>query len=217
MYLNKKDLANLIKEETEKVLSEKCWDGYERNPDIPKGDRGSCVEKTDEVKDKEDLIPGGLGDNLEGTMLEKHKQLAKKFDVDLKTINKAVEKGVAVEMEHTSNGDIAHEIAMEHIYEDVKYYDKLASIEEEKKSCKPSKGKRFAKRVDGKCRSFGQKGKAKDGGDRIRPGTKKGDAYCARSVKIKKCKNPPCANVLSRKKWKCRGSKSMKEQKETNS
>tara|TARA_R100000152_G_C6778417_1_gene209072 strand:+ start:1578 stop:2069 length:492 start_codon:yes stop_codon:yes gene_type:complete len=80
-----------------------------------------------------------------------------------------------------------------------------------KKACKPSKGKRFAKRVNGKCRSYGQKGKAKDGGDRIRPGTKKGDAYCARSAKIKKCKNPPCANTLSRKKWKCRGSKSMKE------
>ena len=80
-----------------------------------------------------------------------------------------------------------------------------------KKACKPSKGKRFAKRVDGKCRSFGQKGQAKGGGDRIRPGTAKGDAYCARSAKIKKCKNPPCANALSRKKWKCRGSKSMKE------
>ena len=80
-----------------------------------------------------------------------------------------------------------------------------------KKACKPSKGKRFAKRVDGKCRSFGQKGQAKGGGDRIRPGTKKGDAYCARSAKIKKCKNPPCANALSRKKWKCRGSKSIKE------
>ena len=79
-----------------------------------------------------------------------------------------------------------------------------------KKACKPAKGKRFAKRVNGKCRSYGQKGQAKGGGDRIRPGTKKGDAYCARSAKIKKCKNPPCANDLSREKWKCRGSKSMK-------
>ena len=81
-----------------------------------------------------------------------------------------------------------------------------------KKACKPSKGKRFAKRVDGKCRSFGQAGQAKGGGDRIRPGTAKGDAYCARSAGIKKCKNPPCANTLSRKKWKCKGKKSMKEQ-----
>ena len=91
--------------------------------------------------------------------------------------------------------------------------DELKEELEEKKNkaCKPSKGKRFAKRVDGKCRSFGQSGQAKSGGDRIRPGTKKGDAYCARSAKIKKCKNPPCANALSRKKWKCRGSKSIKE------
>jgi len=91
--------------------------------------------------------------------------------------------------------------------------DELTQVlqEKKKKACKPSKGKRFAKRVNGKCRSYGQKGQAKSGGDRIRPGTKKGDAYCARSAKIKKCKNPPCANALSRKKWKCRGSKSMKE------
>ena len=90
--------------------------------------------------------------------------------------------------------------------------EKKKKKKKKKKSCKPSKGKRFAKRVDGKCRSFGQAGQAKGGGDRIRPGTKKGDAYCARSLKIKKCKNPPCANTLSRRKWKCRGAKSVAEQ-----
>jgi hypothetical protein len=89
--------------------------------------------------------------------------------------------------------------------------EKKKKKKKKKKPCKPSKGKRFAKRVNGKCRSFGQAGKAKGGGDRIRPGTKKGDAYCARSLKIKKCKNPPCANTLSRKKWKCRGAKSVAE------
>lgn len=81
---------------------------------------------------------------------------------------------------------------------------------------KPAKGKRFVKKVKdpktGRERkvSYGQAGKADDGGDRIRPGTKKGDAYCARSAGIKKCANPPCPNDLSRKKWKCRGKKSMK-------
>jgi len=88
-----------------------------------------------------------------------------------------------------------------------------ACVEEEKqKACKPTKGKRFAKRVDGKCRSYGQSGKAKDGGDRIRPGTAKADAYCARSAGIKKCKNPPCANTLSRKKWKCQGKRSVEDE-----
>ena len=93
------------------------------------------------------------------------------------------------------------------------YCESYAKVEEgrKKKKCKPSKGKRFAKRVNGKCRSFGQKGKASDGGDRIRPGTKKAHAYCARSAKIKKCKNPPCANTLSRRKWKCQGSRSVPE------
>ena len=82
---------------------------------------------------------------------------------------------------------------------------------------KPAKGKRFAKKVKnpktGRTRtvSYGQKGKAKKGGDRIQPGTKKGHAYCARSAKIKKCKTPPCANALSRKKWKCKGSRSVPE------
>jgi len=59
---------------------------------------------------------------------------------------------------------------------------------------------------------FGQAGKAADGGDRIRPGTAKGDSYCARSNAIKgdwrSDKNSP--NNLSRRKWKCSGSKSMK-------
>ena len=36
-----------------------------------------------------------------------------------------------------------------------------------KKPCKPSKGKRFAKRVNGKCRSYGQKGQAKGGEEAV--------------------------------------------------
>tara|TARA_R100000951_G_scaffold91375_2_gene79734 strand:+ start:260 stop:604 length:345 start_codon:yes stop_codon:yes gene_type:complete len=59
---------------------------------------------------------------------------------------------------------------------------------------------------------FGQAGKAKDGGDRIRPNTSKGDAYCARSNKIKGNwrSDPNSPNNLSRKKWKCHGNKSSK-------
>ena len=63
---------------------------------------------------------------------------------------------------------------------------------------------------------FGQAGKAADGKDRIRPGTSKGSSYCARSYGIKKGlpeskqNDPNTPNNLSRKKWKCRGSKSIK-------
>ena len=46
----------------------------------------------------------------------------------------------------------------------------------------------------------------------IKPGTPKGDSYCARSAKIKGDwkSDPNSPNNLSRKKWKCRGSKSMR-------
>ena len=73
-----------------------------------------------------------------------------------------------------------------------------------KSTKKPAKGKAVRVTKDGKTRSVGQAGKMP------KPGTKKGDAYCARSAGIKKCKNPPCANDISRKRWKCRGKKSMK-------
>lgn len=60
--------------------------------------------------------------------------------------------------------------------------------------------------------SYGQAGKASDGGDRIRPGTSKGHAYCARSNNIKGDwrDDPNSPNNLSRRKWKCVGNKSRK-------
>lgn len=82
--------------------------------------------------------------------------------------------------------------------------------------------KRFTKIVTNKATGrtrtvkYGQAGKAADGGDRIRPGTSKGDSYCARSLGIKKRlskkkrNDPNTPNNLSRKKWKCKGAKSMK-------
>ena len=70
-----------------------------------------------------------------------------------------------------------------------------------KKPCTPNKGKRSAKRVGGKCVSYGKKGVTPS------PGTKRGDSYCARSAKIK---GSGPANRLARKAWGCKGSKSKK-------
>jgi hypothetical protein len=65
--------------------------------------------------------------------------------------------------------------------------------------------KKFKTKVGGKTVKFGAKGYS------IAPGTPKGDAYCARSSGIKKCKGPgPCPNDLSRKAWGCVGKKSVK-------
>jgi len=150
------------------------------------------------------------------------------FTLDLKhLLDKHVTKGGEIEEDMYEGGCMEEEYddtdTLEEVYiveseDEIQMIEDALNEEEEeveegrkKGKCKPSKGKRFAKRVDGKCRSFGQKGKASDGGDRIRPGTKKAHAYCARSAKIKKCKNPPCANTLSRRKWKCQGSRSVPE------
>jgi len=67
---------------------------------------------------------------------------------------------------------------------------------------KPAKGKAVVVNVQGRKLSIGQKGKTP------RPGTKAGHAYCTRSLAIKKCNNPPCANDESRKRWGCRGKRS---------
>jgi hypothetical protein len=134
----------------------------------------------------------------------------KSEDMEMKLTLETLKRIVSEEIESHLHEQEYYEV--DALSENEEYCPVCASLEEKKKkACKPSKGKRFAKRVDGKCRSFGQSGQAKGGGDRIRPGTKKGDAYCARSAGIKKCKNPPCANTLSRKKWKCRGKKSVAE------
>ena len=52
---------------------------------------------------------------------------------------------------------------------------------------KPRKGKAKVKITSrGRRVSYGQAGPAKGGGPRVRPGTKKADSYCARSLGIKK-------------------------------
>ena len=79
---------------------------------------------------------------------------------------------------------------------------------------KPAKGKMFAKtttnpRTGRKIKvSYGQAGKAKDGGKRIRPGTSKGDSYCARSAgQMKKfpkaAKDPSSRLRQARRRWNC--------------
>jgi len=83
-----------------------------------------------------------------------------------------------------------------------------------RKRTAPAKGKAKVKTTaDGRKVSYGQEGKAKDGGPRVKPSTKKGDAYCARSAgQMKKhpksAANPNSPLRLSRKRWRCEGEKS---------
>ena len=72
----------------------------------------------------EDKIPGGLAGGMGLTDIAKHHNVSVDILVD------EFKKGISVEMEHTTDREIAKEIALDHIYEDPKYYTKLATIEE---------------------------------------------------------------------------------------
>jgi hypothetical protein len=78
-----------------------------------------------------DQIPGGLS---QGKGLE---DIQKKFNAKgyydprdfMSSLQKQLEKGVRVEMEHTTDPGIAKEISLDHLMEDPNYYDKLEKIE----------------------------------------------------------------------------------------
>lgn len=75
----------------------------------------NSLRKIQFIKEKEEL-EGGESD---GMTVE---DLAKKYDVDVKDIEKEIKVGTKIEMEHTDDKDIAKEIAMDHIAEFVDYY-----------------------------------------------------------------------------------------------
>lgn len=70
-----------------------------------------------------DRLPGGLADD----------RTPEDFDP------KALARGLKVELEHTSDRDLATEIAMDHLTEDPDYYEKLATIEEHNPGYGPSR------------------------------------------------------------------------------
>lgn len=77
---------------------------------------------------------------------------------------------------------------------------------------KPAPGKARAKVVKNPDTGRTRKVSYGDSSAKVSPGTKKGDAYCARSNAIEGDwrNDPNSPNNLSRKRWKCRGDKSMK-------
>lgn len=96
-----------------------------------------------------DKIKGGLAD-----------------DVDPKALDaKALNEGRKVEMEHTSDKAVAKEIAMDHLVEDAKYYDKLKRIEKRASKRRNVAGSdllmRIMRNLPIKIRGFSLKGQSK--------------------------------------------------------
>jgi len=85
-------------------------------------DKTPVQDKGKDPKDKDKVI-GGLADDIPV------QDIAKKHKVTPDVIKSAIDKGIKVEMEHTSDKDVAYEVAKDHVYEDPKYYDKLKKME----------------------------------------------------------------------------------------
>ena len=79
-----------------------------------------------------DMIKGGKSDKLS------IEDIARKHSVFVGTIQKQIEMGMKVEMEHTNDKERAREISMDHLSEFPDYYTRLDSMEKAaKKSAEP--------------------------------------------------------------------------------
>jgi hypothetical protein len=79
-------------------------------------------------------IVGGLADKM--TIQD----IAKKHNHDIDYTKKQLEKGIKIELEHTKSNQQAREIAMDHLYEDINYYNKLKKIESKESTTASSAG-----------------------------------------------------------------------------
>lgn len=73
----------------------------------------------------EDKIKGGKADKMS------KKDIADKFGITVDKIEKEIEMGIKVELEHTDSKKLAKEIAMDHLTEIPDYYTRLKKMEKE--------------------------------------------------------------------------------------
>jgi hypothetical protein len=92
-------------------------------------------EKLDENIQNPDVIPGGMakGKSLQD-IVNKHEHWSYEY------IKDQLDKGIKVELEHTTSEEVATEIAMDHLWEDPQYYIKLSKIEQPIQEVDPKVG-----------------------------------------------------------------------------
>jgi hypothetical protein len=222
MRISNEDLIRIIQEELEAVLDEKksgeakkdaCYHKVRSRYDVwPSAYASGALVKCRKVgaknwgnSKKEALEKGGHSDELHGTMEEMHQQLADKHGVSLEEINKELKKGTAKEAKEHGEKK-AHEVAMEHVFKDAKYYTKMekAGIEEEKKKAGTESSKESNLRDWFKRR--GEKGGSGGWVDCNSPDGKGGYKSCGRKEGEKRKKYPACRPTPGACKEKGKGS-----------
>lgn len=125
-------------------LSEKWSQKYKNsiNCNNPKGfsQRAHCQGK--KKMNESESLEGGLADDKSLIQMAK-KHGAKGFyqiqDM-VKSLKKQLHMGLGVEMEHTDDKKVAKEIAMDHLWEDPKYYTKLKQADVDEQTSASSSG-----------------------------------------------------------------------------
>jgi hypothetical protein len=130
----------VFKDQVEEKWSEK----YKRSIDCnnPKGfsQKAHCQGRKKKQVSEEKLKGGKADKKTFEDLVNKYKKHGKTISNVETMLKKQLNKGIKVEMEHTNDKGKAKEIAMDHLFEDPKYYDKLEKIEtkEGKNSAKKS-------------------------------------------------------------------------------
>ena len=106
----KKEWALVSKGKDHKVLK---WFGAQKPSEERVKKEEQRIQYFKHKNGFEDQIPGGLADESSPSDFDQGQ----------------LEKGIKVEKEHTDDPSLAEEIAMDHLFEDPKYYDKLEKVE----------------------------------------------------------------------------------------
>jgi hypothetical protein len=67
------------------------------------------------------------------------KDIVAKFNVDYKYVMMQLQKGIQIELEHTSDITTAKEIALDHLGERPDYYERISKVEEHRKGIRAIK------------------------------------------------------------------------------
>ena len=205
----KKELKGLAGETYEKTAAD-----YKKNPEYfnegsidekkkKGGKKDACYHK---VKSRYKVWPSAYASGA----------LVKCRKVGAKNWGNSKKESIMIEFENQLVENELYEQAEKFLDESLYYglfeeNEVLDEKKKKKKGCTPAKGKKYARRVKGRCVSYGAKGYS------IAPGTSKGNSYCARSYGDMKSHGKDCSGkdrstplCLSRKKWKCSGKYSRK-------
>lgn len=89
--------------------------------------RDAMIRYPKPMNESKNNIKGGLSDKMT------KQDIANKFKISLKKIDKQIKLGIEIEMEHVDNKKMAKEIAMDHLVEIPDYYTRLLKLEKEAK------------------------------------------------------------------------------------